>query len=264
MLCEMDFVAPARNIGRLHYPKHQYTPAVRLAYAPHVINDLKAALEENENTQRRLATATSSDFEQLALRLLKLAVENPYMPVARLMDRLGKIPPKTQIALRRHLEAKDYAKFEEPRIGRTDRLLIEASEKAYNELGLAIPQGNKGRGSITHRHFAHWIASYFEKQGHKTHIEWVVPGTNHPVDVAVNVEGKWYVIEICVTSDDNLVSHIQTCFEQSREVAELTIVTGTQKELKAIKRDLKSTGAYIKYGALITFKAIREYLEDQE
>ena len=264
MWCEMDFVPPARNVGRLHYPKHQYTHAVRLASAPHIINDLKAALEENEKTQRRLSAATSSDFEQLALRLLKQAAENRYTPVARLMDRLGKIVPKTQIALRRHLEDRKYAKFEEPRIGRTNMLLIEVTEKGYQKLGLPVPQGNKGRGGITHRHFANWIASYFQQQGQKAFIEWIVPCTNHPVDVAVNVEGKWHVIEIYVTSSDNLVSHIQACFVQSKEVARLTIVAGTQKELKVIKRNLQSIGMYIKYGASITFDAIQNYMGGQQ
>jgi len=260
--CEMDLVPPARNIGKLHYPKQKFNPAVRLANAPHVIKDIKAVLEENDKTQRRLAAATSSDFEQLAIRLLKLAVENLYVPVARLMDRLGKIAPKTQIALRRHLEDREYAKFEEPRIGRADRLLIEVTEKGYSELGLPIPQGNKGRGSITHRHFARWIASFFAQQGNKAQIEWLVPGTNHPVDVAVHIEGKWHVIEICVTSDDNLVSHIKACFEQSKKVAKMTIVAGTQKDLKAIKRKLKAVGIYIKYGAQINFVPIEEYLGD--
>ena len=73
---------------------------------------------------------------------------------------------KTQIAIRKDLEEKGYAKFEEARIGRSKRLLMEITTKGYEAIGLPVPHENKGRGGITHRHFANWIKLHFEKKGY--------------------------------------------------------------------------------------------------
>ncbi|MFC1762823.1 hypothetical protein ACFL6U_12190 [Planctomycetota bacterium] len=258
--CKMDFVPPARNLGRVHYPRHYHSPAIRLAEAPNVVTHLKAYIEEGQKSQRRLAEAVRPQFELLALQLLKQAADSPYRPVARIMAGLGKIAPKTQIALRQYLETEGYATFAEPRIGRTNMLLIELTPKGYQTLGLPRPKGNKGRGSITHRHYAHWIKRHFEKQGYPAFIEWVAPGTRHPVDIAVQVNDQWVAIEITVTATENLLSHIQVLFEQSTRVDKLIIVAGTKKELTGLKIDLQGTGLYLKIGSRIVFDVIQNYM----
>lgn len=168
---------------------------------------------------------------------------------------------KSQIAIRKYLEEKGYAKFEEPRIGRSDRLLIEITPKGYEAIGLAVPDQNKGRGGITHCHAANWIKLHFEKKGHKAYLEWKFPGTNHPVDVAVQLEKGWSIFEICITAFDNLLSHIEACFEKSTVVVEsLTIVTATKTKLKEVKKVIQSNPMMIPYGARIKFDVIENYI----
>ncbi|MFC1764996.1 hypothetical protein ACFL6U_23365 [Planctomycetota bacterium] len=260
MWCKMDFVPPARQLGPLHYAKHPYTPAIKLSESPQVLTHIKGLLEQEQNNQRRMAAAVRSQFEQQALELLKLAINHLFTPVTRLMDKLGNPSSKAQIALRKYLEGQKYANFEEPRIGRTNMLLIEPTAKGYEVLGLAEPQGNKGRGSITHRHYAHWIKGHFETQGHSAFIEWKVPGTNHPVDVAVQCRDHWIILEIVVSATDNLLSHIQAVFAGSTDIKQLIIVAGTQKEIKALELGLMAEPLFMKHGSKIGFEFIKNFM----
>ncbi len=255
--CEMDMVAPARNLGRTAYPSHRYMPALRLTDAGSVLDDLKEAVKENEATQERQRI---SDQQGRALELLHLAVANPYVPVARLMEKLGKINHKDQAAMVAHLKANKYARFEEPRIGRRNMLLVEVTEAGYAILPLPAPTGNKGRGSITHRHYVHWIASHFARQGYQASIEWILPGTNHPVDLAVNLNGQWKVFEIVVTSSENVTSHLHACFEESDIPVTLTIIAGTRKQIGVLRERLAGVADYVKHAAEIKFDVIENYL----
>ena len=138
---------------------------------------------------------------------------------------------------------------------------MEPTEGGYKVLGLHVPQCNKGRGGITHRHFVQWFKDSFEKEGLKAYIEWKVPGTNHPVDLAVQSEGGWKVIEICVTSFDNVLSHIKACLIDSSETIEnLTIVTATKTQLKEVKNIVESNALMLQHTNRIKYEVIENYV----
>jgi len=260
MLCRIDFVAPARNIGPIKYEPHPFVPAIPLSQAPNVIAELNAAVEEYKRAIKRQTNTQVSDSHQLAMELLKLSAQNPYTPAARLFEKLGKVRFQTQIAIREELKELDFAKFEEIRIGRSNMLLMDMTAKGYEAAGFPIPSENKGRGTITHRHFAHWIKLYFEKRGNQAYIEFVVPGTNHAVDVAVKSENKWKFFEICVTAFENVVSHIQACFENSDAAVEsLTFIVATKTKLKELKELIQSDSIYAAYADKIAFDVIENY-----
>lgn len=88
MLCKIDYVQPARNIGPIEYKPHPYTPAVSLLESPHILADLDATVKEHNKTMSRQKPNHKLQLEELSLQLLKLAVNNPYAPVARLFERL--------------------------------------------------------------------------------------------------------------------------------------------------------------------------------
>lgn len=258
--CEMDMVAPARNLGRIAYPSHRYMPALRLTDVGSVLDDLKKTVKGSEAIQERQRTSHQPNHYTRALELLRLAATSSYVPVARLMEKLGKINHKDQAAMVAYLKANKYAIFEEPRIGRRNMLLIDVTEAGYSILSIPVPTGNKGRGSITHRHYVHWIASHFARQGHQASIEWVLPGTNHPVDLAVNVNGQWKMFEIIVTASENLTSHLQACFEESNISVTLTIIAGTRKQIASLHKRLAGVATYVKHAAEIKFDVIENYL----
>jgi len=260
MWCKMDYVAPARNIGPIEYEPHPFTPAISLSEAPEVLADLDVAVEEYKNAKKRQADAKKTTLDEVAMDLLKLRAQNPYVPVARLFERLGKPRFQTQIDIRKLLEEKALAKFEEIRIGRSNMLLMDVTDEGYKASGFPAPTENKGRGSISHRHFAHWIKLYFEKKGCKAYLEWVIPGTNHPVDVAVQLENGWMYFEICVTSFDNALTHIKSCLENQDTVESLTFVVTTKTKLKELKKLIQSNLIFTSYVDKIKFDVIENYM----
>lgn len=261
MLVKIDYVAPARNFGPMKYDTHPFTPAIELSESPNVLSFLDSIVQEYKNTEERKREEKKSNSDELAMKLLQLGAENPYVPVARLFEMLGKIRFQTQIAIREMLERKTFAVFEEVRIGRSNMLLMDMANEGFKALGLPIPTENKGRGGIAHRHFAHFIKRYYEKKGVKAYIEWVVPDTtNHPVDVAVPFQNKWDVFEICVTAFDNVISHIKACFEQSDSVESLTFIVGTQKKLKELKKLVQQSMTFVSYADKIKFDVIENYM----
>ena len=244
----MDYVAPARNIGPIDYELHPYTPAISLSEAPEVIADLDAAVEEHKKAKKRQTDTKKSGLDQIAIKLLQLRAKNPYLPVARLFEKLGKLRFQAQISIREKLEEKGLAKFEEVRIGRSTMLLMDITNDGFKALELSIPTENKGRGSIAHRHFAHWIKYYFEQKGCKAYLEKVVPNTSHPVDVAVETEDGAKYFEVCITAFDNVLSHIQACLENTDIAVEsLIFVVGTKTRLQKLKKLIQSNLIFSSY-----------------
>jgi len=261
MLVVIDYIVPARNLGPIEYEAHFFAPAIELSEAPEVLSFLNAIVEEYKNTEERQDKAKKSDLDQLAMKLLQLGVENPYIPVARLFERLDKIRFQAQIDIRQLLDEKKLARFEETRIGRSNMLLIDITDDGFKSLGLPIPDGNKGRGGIAHRHFAQWIKQFYENKGNHVSLEYVLPNTNHPVDVAVQSQNHWRCFEICVTAFDNVVSHIKACFEESDVVECLTFIVGTQKKLKELKKLIQQNLIFVSYADKVKFDIIENYME---
>jgi len=256
---KIDNMAPSR-VRITQYDKHPYMPSRRLWQIPELQQAASDLKSKHEKAKNRRASDEETGIEPLALKLLRHGASNPYSPVARLFEKLGRIPHKKQIAIREFLKDKSYAQFEEYRIGRKNMLLMEITAEGYNLCHIPVPTGNKGRGSISHRHFANWIKIFNEKQGHKAFLEWLVPDTNHPVDVAVERDNHWHVFEICVTSPDNVVSHIKACFEDSTAVDSLTVVAGTKVETKQLETLVLSQLNMAPYIENIRFEAIEKYV----
>jgi hypothetical protein len=63
-----------------------------------------------------------------------------------------------------------------------------------------------------------------------------------------------------VTARENLLSHLDACFERSNAVAKLTIITGTAKEAQAVREQLSAAPLYIKHADKVAFDVIEHYL----
>jgi hypothetical protein len=260
MWCQMDYVAPARDLGPIEYARRPYVPAISLSEVPHVLAALDAAVEEHRKTTERQRQTKKPDSDERPMKLLRLAAAKPYVPVVRLFEMLGSIRFDAQKAIRKLLEDAGLATFEEPRIGRTNMLLMEVTNKGYHTLGLPVPPGNKGRGKISHRTFAQWVKLHFEQMGHQVFLEWVVPGTSHPVDVAVQLEDGWHVFEICVTASDNVLSHIEACFASPGVVRRVTVITGTRKQLNELQKSIRAEWLFTTHADRVEFDVIENYL----
>ena len=256
---QIDYMPPSR-VHVTKYDTHPFIPPKRLWEIPSVKQFVDSRNEARKKTGKD-KTDTQPPHHQIAMKLLQLRAANPYAPVARIFEAIGDIDRKLQKTVRDFIEEKHYAEFEEVRIGRSNVLLTEITTEGYKAVGLPEPGGNKGRGGITHCHFAHWIKFHFEKKGCKAYLEKVLTGTSHPVDVAVQLDNKCNVFEICITARDNLASHLEACFEKSTETVEsLTIIAATKNELKKIEETLRLNMFTMQYAGKIKFDVIENYI----
>ncbi|MCG7853505.1 MAG: hypothetical protein MIO92_13380, partial [Methanosarcinaceae archaeon] len=255
----IDYVPPCRT-PVTEYDTHPYVPSKSLAELPHV----QRAIKEICGKQQSEDKPKSNDKSQLtewARQAMKIWAKCPYTPMARIFERIGPVTRKQQLDIRKLIEDKQWAHFEEPRIGRRNMLLMELSEQGYAAVGLPVPEGNKGRGKTTHRHFVQWIRSHLEQENRTVHLEWKSPGTNHPVDLVVPSEDGWTCFEVCVTALDNVTSHVEACFVDASQPAEsLTIVAGTKKQLTAIKKEVESNLIALQHGSKIQYQVIEDYV----
>jgi len=257
---QIDYMPPSRT-HITKYDTHPFIPSKRLWEIPAVkdfVTQKKTAYENKKQQERKSEKA--SQLQELSLKLLKLRSSHPYVPVARLFEVIGKVRFERQVALRDILENQVLAKFAEIRIGRSNILLMEITDKGFEALGLPVPTERKGRGGIAHRHTVFWIKRHLEKKGYKTCIEWIIPGTTHPTDLAIPLDGGWHVYEVCITAFDNIVSHIKACFEDSNSVNHLTIVVTTKTKLNELKKSLQSDPVFALYADRISFDIVGNYI----
>jgi len=256
---QIDYMPPSR-VHVTKYDTHAYISSKRLWQIPAVQQFVDDRNEARKAPQKPKADKQTQLYE-LAMKVLGIRARNPYAPLAPIFKALGVRHHKVQIAVRELLEGKGYGKFEVWRIGRSDRLLMDITPEGHKALGLPVPQENKGRGGITHRHCAQWIKLTFQKKGYEAYLEMELPGTTHPVDVAVLLDGKRHIFEICITATDNISSHIDACFEKTTETIEsLTIVAATKTLLGQIERELRSSMMSLQYAGRIKFEVVENYI----
>lgn len=259
MKVQIDEMPPSR-VQITDYDTHPFLPAQRIHELPAVMTAAKALRDAHDKRKQQRA-AKKQQLGDKAKKLLELAIAHPYVPVARLFEKIGDVNFSTQKAIRREIAAEELADFEEVRIAKTTMALIEPTDAAYQLLGKNPPTGqNQGRGKLVHRSMAHWIKQHLAKQGRQAFLEWVVPETNHPVDVAVAAGDMWDVYEVCVTASDNLTSHISACFETSTVIRKLFVITTQEKIAKQLRQHILAEVGLKPYINYIVFESIKDYL----
>jgi hypothetical protein len=236
VLVKVDYQPPGRGPAVRRYDAHPFTEALSLDRLPEVqaaIDALKAPKRPARDTPRR-----DEPLPPHSHALLHAAAVHRYTPVARLWGLAGAVPsPDAQNRAREALEARGLAEFEQRRSSQRNVLVIDLLDEGWIYLG-RTPPARKGRGGPWHRNCAHWIANVGRARGHETEIEWIVPGTSHPVDVVWFADGKTLAFECVVTAEINLRNHIRACLRDSNAVDQLTIVLLQKSMLKDIRAEL--------------------------
>jgi hypothetical protein len=234
-------------------------PAKRLHELPEIERALNELITEFKANNLRRTRRVNAGLSKNARKLLELAAVRPYVPVARLWEQIGNVRPAAQKAARQELESLLLAAFVESRVGRANVLLIDVLDKGYELVG-AEPVAKRGRGGIKHRHFAHWIFGALRKEGHKPELEWTVPGTNHPADVALQDRGAWHVYEVSVTATENVVSHLRACLLRSSVVGTVSVVTQTVAAQNTLKRTVLDEPTLDAVKDRIKFEVVETYM----
>jgi hypothetical protein len=127
---------------------------------------------------------------------------------------------------------------------------------------LAYPAKGQGRGGIAHQHLAAWIAEVGRRRGHQAHTEWIVPGTNHPVDVVWQDGNSCEVFECVITAEANLASHIRACFVESSSVTSLTLVFLQKRIRDRIQRKLAGDASVQPYADRIRLEVVETFMKE--
>lgn len=257
---KIDYVPPCLTKAT-KYDTHPYVASKRLAEMSHLQKAISDMLQCARETRPDHGDKTKR-LSVGAKKLLQLATTHPFAPVARLFEKMGQFSFSRQRSIRQELEDAELARFEEVRIGSVTMLLIEPTDAALMMLGMKPASGdNRGRGKLPHRTFAHWIQDHFERKGYTAVIEGMVPGTNHPADLLLqSPEGEYWVVEVCVTASDNLLSHIQACFEACDVIAKMIVVTTTKTQAREIRSQILGAVGFKPYAAKITCETIDTYI----
>jgi len=264
-LARLDYVAPCRAPRPSRYDTHPFIPARRLRELPHVMEALDRLIAEHRRTTLRQARKrkpeSKAELTSYARKLLDLCSLKPYTPVARLWEEVGTPAFSVQAAARAELEGAGFAAFEESRVGRRNLLLMLVTDRGWTFLGKAAPK-RKGRGGIAHTHFCEFIRWVGERRGYKASTEMIVPGTNHPVDVAWQVAGRLDVFEVISASEANLPEHLRACFIQSDCVASVTVVSSLRRDLAHLEELVLAQLDLMPFINRISYDSVETYIQE--
>jgi len=242
-----------------------YIPSKSIREYPHVMEALDKLIAEHRRTTFRQARAqkpeSTADLSSHARKLLDLCSLKPYTPVARLWEEAGTPAFSVQAAARAELEGAGFAAFEESRVGRRNLLLMLVTDRGWTFLGKAAPK-RKGRGGIAHTHFCDFIRRVGERRGYKASTEMIVPGTNHPVDVAWQGNGRLDVFEVISASEANLPDHLRACFIESDRVASATVASSLRRDLAHLQELVQAQLDLMPFSNRIRYEPIETYIQE--
>ncbi|HML74403.1 MAG TPA: DUF87 domain-containing protein [Anaerohalosphaeraceae bacterium] len=260
MHCQIDCVAPDRSRSMPTYdPIPFYIPSKHLHELPHVVE----ALEKHKNSstktwleQKKIQNPTK--LSPNVRLLLDLASLSPYVPVIHLNSNLK---PASIITARKELENLKLARFDEPQFSSRKLLLVELTDQGWLYLNKQSPV-QKGKGGSIHRHIVSFIQKVGQKKGYQTHIEWIVPNTNHPVDCAWLLNsGKAEVFEVISTYDKNIPSHLANCLT-SDQISSITIVVTQKRMIPSLKKQLEEHCFFTFDSEKIRFETVDTFLKE--
>ena len=261
MLGKIDYMPPCRTQPD-HYDTHFYVPSKRLADLPEVQRALSEKIGEHKRLMARqsMPTKNSSRLGKVARSLLDYASLHPYEPLHRLIERMDNPSPATQQAVIKELKLKELAIFETVRLSHSSVRLMEITEKGWHFLGKQPPK--QGRGGIMHCHFVHWIIAARKKRGCKATSEWLVPGTQHAVDVAVEKNGEVAGYEVVTYTKSNIISHIKACFVDSNSIQALIIITAQKTICEQMRELVQADLMASSFSNRIEYQTIDTFLKE--
>ena len=260
MIGKVDYIPPCRTQPD-SYDIHPFTEAKSLEELTDVQNSLQKAIAEHRNTKLHQIRKKTSGLSKHARPLQDLISLHPWTPTSRLWKKIGKVPFTVQIAVRNELESRGLARFLEERIGRSNQLLPLLTKKGYEYLGKEPPK-EKGRGGDIHTFCCQWIQMWGKNQGYQTFLEKLVPGTNHPADCILKIYNQLHVYEVISKCEKNIISHLQSCFIDSKLVATVTIVAPQKKILNRIKKSIEQQPTLAPFLERIKFKPVEFFMKE--
>ncbi len=261
-----DALPPSR-VGRpSSFDTHSFVPGKRLREMPELEAALDRLIEEHYRTTGRQGKAAAAQVkEELpknARKLLLAISAHPWLPLFMLWPKTGlKIRFAAQQAAREALEEHKLIETLDVRIGRSNIILGWLTEKGAQATGGTVPRAE--RGGPKHVYFCHWLLGWAKRQGYEAFLEWLVPGTTHPVDCAYRANNAIHAFEVISECSDNLQSHLRACFIRSNAVSTVTVVASQKGELKSLQERVLSDAQLFPFMSRIKFDVIEHYMPQE-
>ena len=252
---QVDPVPPSLKRRPDHFDQHPFVPGQPLSELP-VLQEALAELRRQHSAQNfrqssqtsKVKPASSGSRRQSgglsreAQALLQLKSAWPWHPLARLWEKMDKQPTfGVKKRVYREIQDAGLAEVKDVRLGRTKLALARLTDAGWAHVGSRPPRV-QGRGDSPHQHYANWIAMWAQRDGREASIEWIVPGTDHPTDVAVTrPDGLKDLYEVIVTGFADIPRHIRACLSCD-QVATITVVVTQKREMKDVERQIADSG----------------------
>jgi len=261
-LAMADTVAPATMARPNTFQQHSVIPARPLAELPQVRESLQRLTAEQQDNRLHQRQKKPSKLSQEAHELLQAIATHPWAPAKTLWEATTGIPsPAVQNKVRLNLSIKGLglADSGEIRLGSANCLLYELTDKGWEFFGRSAPT-RQGRGGRPHRFISQWIRMDGETQGYKAWVEWLVPGSSHPADVACEISpNHFHVFEVSVTATDNLVHHLNI-LAACPMIDKITIVCTQKRYVEELKKTLKNEPVVASLGAKLNYALAEEFM----
>jgi hypothetical protein len=261
---QFDALPPSRVERPSSFDTHPFVPGKRLHELPELEEALDKLIHEHNRSSGRqgqvVAAQGKDELPGNARKLLLAISAHPWLPLFMLWPKTGlKIAFAAQQTARKALENHKLIESADVRIGRSNIILAWLTEKGAQAAG-GNPFRATGRGGIVHAHFCQWLLQWARRQGHEATIEWIVPGTNHPVDCAYRLNNEWHAFEAISECRDNLCGHLHACFLRSQAVATVTVVAAQKGHLKSLEEQVLSDADLFPFMSRIKFDVIENYM----
>lgn len=259
-LVKIDYVPPARGARPSSFDTHPFTPSKSLGQLPKLQARLDDLVGRWKNQKKTVAAKKGLSKEATAL--LKAAAGNWWIPDHYLWPRTGLHPSQDRkVRVHKELIAVGCATLYKCRFGSAYINFVELTDKGWQAIQ-QTKQPRPGRGNLPHSAVSHWIALTGQHQGYKTQMEWKVPGTNHPVDVAWHTPDGNHAFEVCMSAK-NIISHINACFIASTDVSKLTIVMEQKRQIDPIRKDVERQGRFAAFIDRINYEPVASFMSEE-
>ena len=222
-------------------------------------NALNKHIAEHKATKKRQFPQEQSGPSDLALKLLELWYEDHLNFVVRLFEKMGNVSFSAQKRIVAALEELQLAVFEDLRLGSRTFRIMELLLKAFELLG-KDPIQIGGRGKLRHRFMANRIKRSAEMQGKTAHLELIIQGTTHPVDVAVEEGRQLLLYEIIDACTGNIGEGIKSSFTNPELIRSLTIVVTQKSICKKLKAQVAAEMPLFPHFDRVKFETFANYL----
>ncbi len=220
---------------------------------------LNKHIAEHKATKKRQLPQVQSGPSDLALKLLELWYEDHLNFVVRLFEKMGNVSFSAQKRIVAELEELQLAVFEDLRLGSRTFRIMELLLKAFELLG-KDPIQIGGRGKLRHRFMANRIKRSAEMQGKTAHLELIIQGTTHPVDVAVEEGNQLLLYEIIDACTGNIGEGIKSSFTNPELIRSLTIVVTQKSICKKLKAQVAAEMPLFPHFDRVKFETFANYL----